>query len=140
MLEPVSFFKQNMTNHQSWLNKSIYQRELFALVASVKRNEYLLRGSHPVDIYCDNEAVVESKQSKSQQIRHFFDTLEVEYPNVSLKFCSSRTNACADILSRGKFSLVSGENYKLEVPIEFISPVTTRAKGRPDTNVDKGTG
>ena len=126
-IEPVSFFKRNMTNHPSWQNKSTYEKELFGLVASVKRNEYLLKGPHKVDIYCDNQAVVESKNSKSFQIRHFFDTLKIEYPNITIRHIESKFNTVADLLSKAKHSKITEENVVAQIPLENIFPVSTRS-------------
>ena len=129
-IEPVSFFKQNTSKLPSWQNKSTYQRELFALVASVKRYEYLLKGSHPVDIYCDNKAVVESKNSKSQQIRHFFETLKIEYPNAKIHHCVSKNNTVADILSRGEHTKVTENHIKVEIPVEKIFSISERTRSK----------
>ena len=136
-LEPVSFYKQNMSNNKSWLNKTVYHRELIALVSSVKRHEYLLKGTHPVEIHCDNQAVTESKHSKSQYVRHFFETLAIEFPNITISHLASKFNCIADILSKAKHSTVTDNCTKVEIPIEVISPVSTRSKtNRVQTQIE----
>ena len=124
-MEVVSLYSKNMVEDRSWSNKNIYQRELLALATAVNKYEYMLRGSHKVTIYTDNQAVSQSKKSRAFVIRNLFDRLESDFNNVTVKFCPSSKNSVADILSRGKVEKIDEVDIISKIPTD-ICQVTTR--------------
>ena len=116
-MEVVSFFCKNLAYDKSWANKNIYERELAALAVAVSKYEYLLRGSHKVTIHTDNKAVSQSSKSRAFAIRNLFDRLKFEFPNVTIKHCTSGENAVADILSRGHAKKVDEVDTMLPIPV-----------------------
>ena len=128
-MEVVSLYSKNMVEDKSWSNKNIYQRELLALATAVNKYEYMLRGSHKVTIYTDNQAVSQSKKSRAFAIRNLFDRLESDFPNVKVEFCPAAMNSVADILSRGKAEKVDEVDIVSKIPTD-ICQVSTRAQAK----------
>ena len=128
-MEVVHLYSKNMSCDQSWMNKNIYERELYSLASAVTKFEYLIRGYHRVKIYTDNKAVSQSAKSRSFIIRNLFDRLKVEFPNVILEFIESTKNTVADILSRAKKVRVDDTDYIAKIPFNNIYASRTR-KGK----------
>ena len=132
-MEVVSLFNKNMTDDTSWINKNIYQRELLALATAVQKYEYMLRGSHKVTLYTDNQALAQSKKSRAFSIRNLFDRLESDFPNVSVEFVKSADNSVADILSRANKVKVDEIDHIAKIPVQ-LCPVTTRNQVKNKNN------
>ena len=102
--EPVQWYSKPLD--KAYLTRSIYEKELFALVHAVASFKFFLFGNHAKTFFVDNKAVSAAARSRSPSIRCFFQDLKGLGGSVSVRHLSSCKNI-ADIFSRPSVNIIT---------------------------------
>ena len=87
------------------LNKSMPEKELWALQQITKTYRFLFIGRHKKVFYNDNKAVLSAKHSKAPSLRCLFDTISATFSNVKFEYTPTKKNA-SDVFTR-QFNSIS---------------------------------
>ena len=111
--EPVQWYSKPLD--KAFLSRSIYEKELFALVHAVAAFKFFLFGNHAKTFFVDNKAVSAASRSRSPSIRCFFQDLKGLGGSVSVRHLPSNKNI-ADIFSRTSINAMTRSMAKSTTP------------------------
>lgn len=95
---PVSFFSKKFNKAQ--LNYSTIEKEMLAILLSLKHYAYYLKSGHCVQVYTDHNPLVFIHKMKNENQRLLRWSLQIQEFELNIQHIKGKNNMIADCLSR----------------------------------------